>query len=202
MSKTTRVSLRPTWLAVAAASLFLSLPAQALVALDTFGPGDTATGSAWSLASDVDFGQDLAVAFTLDSASIITDILTSINGDGSFNLGIVAGADLPSGAYVYSTVLTNPTANSGATGLSWTLDAGAYWLVSRAELGSFADWTGGEQTGTAWAFTTDDGTWVSGGDFDAPAARITVTVVPEPGTWALMLGGLALCAAAARRQRV
>lgn len=202
MSKITRVSLRPTWLAVAAAGLFLALPAQALVALDTFGPGDTATGAPWTLANDVDLVADLAVAFTLDSASIITDILTSISGAGSFNLGIVAGAGLPSGAYVYSTELSDPTVNSGAAGLSWTLDAGAYWLVARAQPGAFGEWTGGGQTGTAWAFTTDDGTWNSADEFDAPAARITVTVVPEPGTWALMLGGLALCAAAVRRQRV
>jgi hypothetical protein len=201
MSTITRVSARPTLLAVAAASLFLSLPAQALVALDTFGPGDTATGSAWTLANDVDLVANLAVAFTLDSASIVTDILTSINGFGSFNLGIVAGAGLPSGAYLYSTELTDPAANSGVAGLSWTLDAGAYWLVARAQTDFFGEWTGGGQSGTAWAFTTDDGAWNSGGDLDSPAARITVSVIPEPGTWALMLGGLALCAAAVRRQR-
>jgi PEP-CTERM motif len=201
MLKPLSVSFRPAVLAVAAAGAILALPAQATVVLDTFGPGDLANGANWSLTTGVDgLGQSLAVAFTLPQASIITDVLTSITGAGIFNLGIVEGAGLPSGAFVFSTALVNPTANSGAAGLNWTLDAGAYWLVSRPNAESFGTWAGGSQPGNAWAFTSG-GAWLSGGDIDAPAARITVTAVPEPGTWALMLGGLALCTAAARRQR-
>jgi PEP-CTERM motif len=201
MLKQVVVSLRPTGVALAAASLFLALPTQATVVLDTFGPGDLANGASWTLSNGIDVpGQFLAVSFTLAEASIVTDILTSIAGAGTYNLGIVAGAGLPSGAYVFSTALTNPTANSAATGLNWTLDAGAYWLVSRPEAATFGSWAGGNQSGNAWAFTSG-GTWFAGGDFDAPAARITVTAIPEPGTWALMFGGLALCAAAVRRQR-
>lgn len=195
MYRTRTMSFHPSCLAVAAASLFLALPAQSTVVLDTFGPGDTALGSQWSLINE----QSLAVAFTLDTASTITDILTSIWSvtPGSFSLGIVAGSGLPSGAYVFSTVLTNPTANSEATGLSWPLDAGAYWLVSRSEGGAIGIWGGGGQLGNAWSITSS-GTWQPSSNIDAPAARITVTAIPEPGTWALMLSGLAMCGAAVR----
>jgi hypothetical protein len=207
MLKSTALPLRPTAFAAAAASLLLALPAQALVVLDTFGPGDTADGAGWSLFSDLPdqvFGQFLAVPFALGEASIVTDVLTSINGSGSYSLGIVAGAGLPSGAFVYSTVLTNPQANSGASNLNWALAAGDYWLVSRADPGASGTWRGGQQVGGgAWAFTlsASDTTWTFFNSSDAPAARVTVSAIPEPGTWALMFGGLALCAAAARRQR-
>jgi PEP-CTERM motif len=195
MLKPLAVSFRPAALAVATASMFVAMPARATVVLDSFGPSDSAGGTPYTLSPI----NSLAVAFTLDTASTITDILTSIAGNGSFTLGVVAGAGLPSGAFVQSTVLTDPKAAS-ASGLGWTLEAGSYWLVSRPAADGFGGWAGGGQPGNAWAFASS-GSWTSGGTSDAPAARITVTAIPEPGTWALMLGGLAVCAAAVRRQR-
>lgn len=193
---------RPALTAFAVAA-FIALPAQATVVLDTFGPGDTADESSWALSGRPgEFGQYLAIPFTLAAASTITDVLTSIQGNGTFNLGIVAGSALPSGAFVYSTTLSNPTANSGASGLSWALAAGDFWLVSRPDVDAAGTWQGGPNESTTWAFTfgASDAAWTftSG---ETPGARITVSAVPEPATWALMLGGLALSAAAARRRQ-
>jgi len=158
-------------LAVSVSALLLAAPAHAEVVLDTFGPGDTAPGLNWSL----DANQSLAVPFSLSSDSKIDDILTSISGGGTYQLGIVAGA--PGGAFLYSTTLTDPLANSQANGLGWVLGAGDYWLVSKTESISGGTWAGGSQPGTqAWAFTGLAGgqvTWLFTGPDDAPAGRTT-----------------------------
>lgn len=193
---------RPALTAFAVAAL-IALPAQATVVLDTFGSGDTADESSWTLnGSPGAFGQYLAVPFTLVAASTITDVLTSISGSGTFNLGIVAGSALPSGAFVYSTTLSNPTANSGASGLSWALAAGDFWLVSRPNADAAGSWRGGPNQSTTWAFTfgASDATWTFTNS-ETPAARITVSAVPEPATWALMLGGLVVSAVVASRRK-
>ena len=129
--KEATMNLRPlaakpvSLLAVSVSALLLAAPAHAEVVLDTFGPGDTAPGLNWSL----DANQSLAVPFSLSSDSKIDDILTAISGGGTYQLGIVAGA--PGGAFLYSTTLTDPLANSQANGLGWVLGAGDYWLVSK-----------------------------------------------------------------------
>lgn len=202
--------IRPGLLAGAVSAVLLALPAQATVVLDTFGPGDTANGPRWSIdnPSPAGGGQSLAVPFTLTEAFNVDDILAAIRGTGSFSLGIVAGAELPAGSFVYSTtlVLNEPSGNVSLNGLGWALQAGNYWLVSKAQAsqgGTFGEWRGGGSSATPWAFTVDavDTGWIFSGTSDAPAARITVSAIPEPGTWALMLGGLALCAAAVRRRQ-
>jgi hypothetical protein len=189
-------------LAVSLALLLAAAPLQAMVVLDTFGPGDSATGPDWALYNPSvptpdSGGQSLGVPFSLASAATISDILTSISGVGTFSLGIVAGAGLPSGATLFSAALTNPTANVLLSGLSWALAAGDYWLVSKASVGSNGGWQGGGLPGTVpWAFTfnSPDTDWTFTTPNGAPATRISVSVsaIPEPGTWALMVCGLAL----------
>jgi hypothetical protein len=190
-------------LSISLSALLFAAPAQAAVVLDTFDLGDAALGPGWALydPGTVD-AQWLAVPFDLSGAAVVNDILTSIQGSGTYQLGIVAGAGLPSGAFLYSTTLTDPTANSLVSGLGWTLQAGDYWLVSKADPGAFGNWQGGTQIGTRpWAFTigTNNSNWLFTSPDNAPAARITVSAIPEAGTWALMFCGLVAVGALARR---
>ena len=192
-------------IAVSISALLFAVSAQAEVALDTYGPGDASPGLNWSLAADNAGGpgQWLAVPFSLSSAATVDDILTSIQGSGTYQLGIVAGAGLPSGDFVFSTMLTDPVANSQVSGLGWALQAGDYWLVSKADVSASGSWQGGSQPGTQpWAFTfgANNTGWGFTGNDDAPAARITVSAIPEPGTWALMLGGMLMVGALAKRR--
>jgi hypothetical protein len=150
------LEFRTGLLTAAAAAALLSLPAQATVVLDTFGPGDTATGSLWNLYFTGAQWQELAVSFSLSEAAIVTEILTSIEGFGSFGLGIAPEPGLSSGPFLHGALLVDPVANSGLTGLSWSLAAGDYWLVARAQDEfSRGNWAGGQQAdGPAWAPAT------------------------------------------------
>jgi len=179
---------RATALAATFALLLGAAPAHAEIVLDTFGPGNTANGQFWSLNA----AQSLAVPFTLTETSSVDTILTSISGTGTFSLNIVANVGvLPGGDVLFSTVLTNPTANVLVSGLGWTLGAGNYWLTSATSAGPGPTWQGGAVPGTQWAFTQGS-IWNLASLGDAPAARINVSPVPEPATWLLMLGGAAL----------
>jgi len=57
-------------------------------------------------------------------------------------------------------------------------------------------------TGSEDAPTLLTGTLMLTDYYDGAPLMLTVTAVPEPMTWALMLGGFALTGAALRRRRV
>ncbi|MBB4842136.1 hypothetical protein HNP55_000631 [Paucibacter oligotrophus] len=201
-SKVSHHPARLHGLAMALCLAGLASTAQATVVLDTFGPGDTSPGLNWSLYQlSAGTGQNLAVAFSLSAAAKIDNILTSIQGSGSFQLGVMAASGtLPSNTFLYSTTLANPTANSGASGLGWTLGAGNYFLTATADLGSNGTWQGGGTPGSSlWAFT-NNGNWFNTGPSDAPSARIEVSAIPEPATYLSLAAGLLMLAALRQRR--
>ncbi|MFT7772601.1 PEP-CTERM sorting domain-containing protein [Roseateles sp.] len=190
---------------VAASLLLCGLAAHAsaagTVVLDSYGP-DIDMLEGWP--TPLFQGQDIAIAFDIGSATDIQSILTSIDGVGGVTLGIVArtGA-LPDGSgWLYSTHLVDPWANTLLSPAGWTLAAGSYWLVAVADAGFSGQWQSGTDTPNgSWAYSSG-GNWttVDSPFTGMPAARITVSAVPEPASYGLMLAGGLLVAAAARRK--
>ena len=197
---------------ISAALLLCGLAAHAsaagTVVLDTFGPGTTADQWASDLYRAGSDHQDIAIAFTLGSATSIQSILTSIEGfggPGGVTLGIMAkqGA-VPTGSnWLYSAHLDSPTANTLLSPTGWALAAGSYWLTAVADDGFAGIWQSGTNTpSAAWAYGNATA-WqeVTSPLIGAAAARITVTAaVPEPATYGLMFAGGLLLAAVARRK--
>lgn len=196
---------------------FLKLPALLLlcglvaqvraqtVVLDSYGPGNAVDGWPSDVYRDSFGRQDVAIPFTIATATNIQSILSSLEGVGGVTLGILArpGA-LPSGsAWLYSSHLVDPAANSLLTPGGWTLSAGNYWLAAVADTGFAGTWQSGTDVPTAtWAYTNSAGAWqsVSSAFIGLPAARITVSAVPEPSTYAMMLAGALLLAGLRRQQ--
>ncbi len=90
-------------------------------------------------------GQNVAIAFSLAQGATLESILTSVDGQGSVTLGILArsGAVPTAGSWLYRAQLNDPLANTLLTPSGWTLAAGNYWLVAVAGAGFSGQWQSG-----------------------------------------------------------
>ena len=189
--------------AVLAAS---ALPAAAATLVDT-GTQVGNNGGGGTLGT----GNYLAGRFSLASAANIGSIhafIASYNVPNTIRVNLRSdAAGSPGGALFTSQFDTFAGASNGMWqglgGLDWALSAGTYW-VSLENLTGGAAYTPYHVPNPlgAYAFSPDAGaSWTPQRSLfglrieDAPAA------VPEPATWALMILGLGLTAAAMRRSR-
>jgi hypothetical protein len=113
------------------------------------------------------------MAWTLDVSSSVS---STFGLQGMFGGGSMPFYVTPSGA--------EPTSDSGM--FSIALDANTIYTLELFNYGNLSSSVGGLSSTAAAGFAAD---WA-------------ITPVPEPGTWALMLGGLGLLAARARRREV
>jgi len=194
---------------IAASVLLASVAAHAsatgTVVLDTYPAGQDPFGWPSQVFADAGARQDVAVPFTLTSATSIQSILTSLDGLGGVTLGILAsqGSTPVGGAWLYSAHLTDPVMNTTLSPTGWSLGAGSYWLAAVADTSFDGQWQSGtEDYSGDWAQAGTGGwTAVTSTFIGMPAARITVAAaVREPGTCGLMLAAGLLLAAAARRK--
>jgi len=195
---------------VATALLVLCLPARAVPVVDTGTPNGAVLGayaldSVDYVAGEVNFLQSLsinAVSFHVLGATAGETFTIALYTD---NLTHLPGNVLYSGTATLGTDGWN-----GLSGLSgWALAAGSYWFA--AELGPNDTAGSGSLTGTLFdrgvahplantAFNSGAGYQAATLDFGL-RVDATVTPVPEPESWALMLIGLGAITQMMRRRR-
>lgn len=206
--------MRKSILAFAASlGLATSLPAFSDVLVDT-GPGGTSTIGSPSLFGDNGSGdfQFLAGEFTLTQAATITAVsgwmVSGFTGD--FVIKLYADGGSAPGTEIAAQFFDDQFVEFAAHwenfgGLNWDVAAGTYWVAFEPQPGNFngAMPKGAANPLSGYAF-------FAGGNsnyFSLGSSSLgfmiegTLAPVPEPETWAMLLAGLGLVGAMARRQR-
>jgi hypothetical protein len=185
----------------------LAAPAQAAPVLDTGTPDGQAIGALALDPADWYAAQvDFAKAGVVDAVS--AHVLGGAAGE-TFHVSLYAddGFGEPGAALDTATVTFGADGWNGVTGLAgWTVDAGSYWigievadgdtLGSTSATGALLD-TGAPMP-AATAFSSFGSTGYAA--FGGLSFGVRVDAVPEAGSAAMMLAGLALVAGLARKR--
>lgn len=189
-------------IASAAALALSSVSAEAALVVDT--GAAPATGPNYTLAPT----QDLAGYFTLGSAITVTSVKGFINGTGGSTgtIRIYSDAALPDNAnLLFSSTFTTVATPieglwQGVTGQNWALAAGNYW-VSFSSTGDDGMFDGVASPLANYAYT-GSGNW---NQYSALNVGVQIEsgtgAVPEPATWAMMIGGFGMVGGSMRYRR-
>jgi hypothetical protein len=206
---------RAFWAAsVAAVSLLGAASAQATtVYFSDFGPGNSYDGgSGWTVSTaastindDITSGMQFTAAA---SGSVDTiDIALSVAGgsgaadidlwtDASGAFGTLLGSWHVIAAPAFGSSNNSPITISGITGVTLTAGTG-YWLNATATGDTWGAWNS-NTIGLMGTLKQNNSNF--GGE-NIGAFDILGGAVPEPATWAMMIGGFGLAGAALRRRR-
>ena len=181
----------------------LALMAPAAAAANTLVDTGTPTGATNYTLSPV---QDLAAYFSIGSATTITGIqgyIQNFGGGGPITATLYSDGAVPVAANaLFSVSFAGPggEAWTGANGLNWAVGAGNFWLAFEST-GIFGMRDGAPSPVVGYAYSYDNGPWVRYDDFDLGIRVFGGAVVPEPGTWALLVLGFGAIGAGMRARR-
>ena len=188
---------------VAAATLSFSAVAQANTIVDT---GTPRGANDYSLNS----GQSLAGYFGIANATVISGVqgyISNFSAPGSVTATLYSDGSVPDAANtLFTTTFMVPTSGFrnydwfGATGLNWAVGAGNYWLSFATDSGmTMLD--GAPSPLTRYAFSDGANYRQSNGLGIGVRVFDNIAAVPEPATWAMMIGGMGVVGGAMRRRR-
>lgn len=189
--------------AFAAAMLASAGIAQADPILDT-GAGGTGTARAASITDT----RSLAGYFELTNAVTVDGIYGWIGGDEGARLtaNIYSEVDFVPATKLFSTdfVNTGSIGWQGTSSLNWNLKAGSYWVVFSAADGDHTSFMPSGVPNPLIAYIGGaDGGWRRLREQNL-GIRLTGTTggaVPEPASWAMLIGGVGLAGSALRRRK-
>lgn len=189
--------------AIAAATIAWTGVAQAGTIVDT-GAGYSSTSNSSSITSS----HQVAGYFELSKAVTVNGVFGWIGGAEGARLtaSIYSEIDFVPADLLYSTNFVN-TGNVGWQGndsLNWKLAAGSYWVVFAAGDAKTSYLPNGAADPLhAYLRGNSDEGWlrISKASLGVRLTGVTGGAVPEPASWALMIGGFVLAGGAIRTRR-
>lgn len=147
----------------------------------------------------------IAIKFTVPVAGKLQSIEVPLqygSGPNQMTFSIITGATAPTGGTLETLTATNIPTGFAITLITLpsithpTLNPGTtYWLLQKQTSNSTAmNWANNNQGVIGYSTTFNGTTWFAetGSSFKTPAYSIDFTPVPEPSTWAMAIGALAL----------